>query len=122
MLDIAYFRSRYDASFVGRSVHLVRFVLVFLGYERCVVLYMGLLWFFGKKNLTALWFSRVIRIFFVEVLLLSHCYCSVSVVDTNTSYCYDLRNFVHITDAFVTAVSSTATESYMKSTHFQWVA
>lgn len=48
MLDIAYFRSRYDVSFVGRSVHLVRFVLVFLGCERCVVLCIGLLWFLER--------------------------------------------------------------------------
>jgi hypothetical protein len=51
-----------------------------------------------------------------------HCYCPLRVVDTNTAYCYYLRNFFRITDAFVTAVSSTATESYMKLTHFQWVA
>jgi len=51
-----------------------------------------------------------------------HCYCPLRVVDTNTAYCYDLRNFFRITDAFVTAVSSTATESYMGLTHFQWVA
>jgi hypothetical protein len=48
----------------------------------------------------------------------AHCYCPLRVVDTNTSYCYDLGNFVHITDAFVTAVSSTSAESYMKLTLF----
>jgi hypothetical protein len=37
------------------------------------------------------------------LFLPTHCYCSGSVVDTNTSYCYDLRNVVHFTDAFVTA-------------------
>jgi len=48
--------------------------------------------------------------------------CPLRFVDTNTSYCCDLRNFVHIADAFFTAVSSTATESYTKLAHFQWVA
>jgi len=80
-------------SFVVRSVHLVRFVLVFLGCEKCVVLY-GIwgCYGFSKENLTALWCNHVICIFFVEMLLPTHCYCSVSVVDRNISYCHGMRD------------------------------